>query len=60
MDPTEEKYRRYIFLGIVLISLGVIFNTTLESISGSLGTVLIAFGGLLFIVGMKKKRDASE
>ncbi|THD67575.1 hypothetical protein E7Z59_07900 [Robertkochia marina] len=60
MNPPEEQYRRYVFFGIVLISLGVIFNTTLDNLSGSLGTVLIAFGGLLFIVGMKKKRDASK
>lgn len=60
MNPSEEKYRRYVFFGIVLIALGIVFNTTMKSVSGSLGTVLIAFGGLMFLVGMKKKRDASD
>ncbi|MBL7473243.1 hypothetical protein [Robertkochia sediminum] len=60
MKPQEEHYRRYVFFGIILIALGVIFRTSLSDVAGSLGTVLVAFGGLMLIVGMKKKRDASE
>lgn len=58
MNAPDEKYRRYVFFGIILIALGVIFRTSLE-VSGSFGVVLMAFGGLMLLVGMKKKRDAS-
>lgn len=58
MSPDKEKYRRYIFFGIILIALGIVFNTTLRKLSGTLGTVLIAFGGLLFIRGMSLKRNS--
>ena len=60
MNTPDDKYRRYIFFGITLISLGIIFNTTLSVIPNSLGTVLIAMGGLMFIAGMKMKRDAKN
>ena len=51
-----EGYRRPIYLGIIIIALGIVINTTLKT---SLGTVLIAVGGLFFITGMsrKKKRE---
>jgi drug/metabolite transporter superfamily protein YnfA len=52
------KYKRTIFLGIILIALGVTFNTTLEI--GSIGTVFIALGGLFFIAGMARKRKEEE
>jgi galactitol-specific phosphotransferase system IIC component len=50
-----ENYRKYIFLGIIIISLGIVFSTTLQDSIKSLGTVLIAVGGLFFIIGMSKK-----
>ncbi len=58
MKNLESKKR--IYLGIILISLGVVMNTTLSI--GSIGTVMIALGGLFFIAGMAKKReeDAEE
>jgi len=36
------------------------FTTTLKDTVGSLGTVLIAVGGLFFIIGMSKKRKEDE
>lgn len=56
MSTFSETYRRHIFLGIILIALGVIFSTTMASV-GSVGTVFIAMGGLFFIIGMSKKRN---
>ena len=53
-------YRKYIYIAIVIISLGIIFSTTLADTVGSLGTVLIAVGSLFFIVGMNKKRQEEE
>ncbi|WP_224491116.1 hypothetical protein [Robertkochia flava] len=57
MKGDDEKYRRYLLFGMLLISLGIVFNTTLREISHSFGIVLIGFGGLLFIKGMKMKGE---
>ena len=54
----RPKYKRLIFLSIILIALGVSFNTTLDI--GSLGTVFIAVGGLFLIAGMARKRTEDE
>lgn len=55
-----EAYKRPIFLGIILIALGVVANTSLAGRFGALGTVWIAVGGLFFIIGMKKKKDQEQ
>ncbi len=49
-----SNYKRSFLLGLILISLGVAFNTTLEN--GSIGTVFIALGGFFFVVSMARKR----
>nr|WP_297789480.1 hypothetical protein [uncultured Allomuricauda sp.] len=57
----REEYRKYIFTGIVVTVLGIVFSTTLKGNVESLGNVLVAVGGLLFIVGMsKKKREEKD
>ncbi|MBO0330247.1 hypothetical protein [[Muricauda] lutisoli] len=57
----REEYRKYIYMGIVVISIGVVFSATFEGNVESLGNVLVAVGGLLFIVGMsKKKREEKD
>ena len=56
MATKLEEYKRYIFIAIIIIALGVTFTTTVKDTVGTLGTVFIAIGGLLFIVGMNKKR----
>lgn len=50
-----ENYKKYIFIGIIMIALGVNFNSR-----GAIGTVLIALGGLFFIIGMRKKQSESN
>ncbi|WP_242206715.1 hypothetical protein [Aestuariivivens insulae] len=60
MRSKLELYKRFIFIGIIVIALGVTFSTTLKESVGSLGTVLIAVGGLFFIIGMSKKRKEDE
>lgn len=59
MNNKLEKYKRYIFIGITTIALGITFSTTMKESIGSLGIVFIAVGGLFFIIGMsmKKKED---
>ena len=56
----KETYRKYIFMGIVIIALGIVFSTTLKGNVKSLGNVLVAVGGLLFIVGMSKKKKEEK
>jgi Sec-independent protein secretion pathway component TatC len=60
MNNKTETYRKFIFIGIIIIALGITFTTTLKDTVGSLGTVLIAVGGLFFIIGMSKKRKEDE
>lgn len=60
MDQRIKQYKRFIFLGITIIALGVVFNTSLKDTAATLGTVLIAVGGLFFIIGMSKKRKEDE
>lgn len=60
MEKKLEEYRKYIFIGIIIIALGVTLSTTMKDTVGSLGTVLIAVGGLFFIIGMSKKRKEDD
>lgn len=53
-------YKKFILFGIIIIAMGIVFSNTLENISGSLGTVLIAVGGLFLIIGMSRKRKEEE
>ena len=55
MNTKLERYRRYIFLGIIIIALGVTFSVNMKDEVGSFGTVFIAVGGLFFIIGMSMK-----
>ena len=52
----KGRYRKFILFGILIIAMGIVFSNTLDDISGSLGTVFIAVGGLFLIIGMSKKR----
>ena len=56
----KGRYRKFILFGIILIAMGIVFSNTLDDISGSLGTVFIAVGGLFLIIGMSKKRKEGE
>ena len=57
MTEKLAKHKRYIFIGMIIISLGITFSTALKDSAGALGTVLIAIGGLFFIIGMRIKKD---
>ncbi len=60
MNEKSEPYRKFIFIGILIISLGITFSTAMKDTFGALGTVFIAIGGLFFIIGMSKKRKQDE
>ena len=57
MSEKLEKHKRYIFIGMVIISLGITFSTALKDSVGALGTVFLAIGGLFFIIGMRIKKE---
>jgi hypothetical protein len=63
-EPPQESFvmknfRRLVILAVYLIAIGVVLSTTLGEGGRPLGIVLLAAGGLFFIVGMnqKKKQD---
>lgn len=56
----QQPFQRIFFIGIILIALGVSFNTTMKDSLGGLGTVLIALGGLFFIAAMAEKRRMDQ
>ena len=55
-----HNYRRLFFISIIMIALGINLNTTWKGEFGALGTVLIAVGGLFFIMAMGKKKEESK
>lgn len=55
-----RPYKKYIFLGIIVIALGVTFSNAMEGAFHSFGVVLIAVGGLISIIGMRKKQLKDE
>ena len=59
MSKELTKHKRYIVLGIIFISLGIIFSSTMEDTYGSSEIVFIVLGVLFIIKGirMKKKED---
>ncbi len=52
-----ERYKRTIFFAITLVALGVVLSTTMKT---TFGVVMIAVGGLFFIIGMNEKRKAAN
>jgi len=51
LSPSKKR----IYMSIIITSLGVVLNTTLES--GAIGTVFIAIGGLFLISAFVKKKE---
>lgn len=54
------NYKITFFISLILIALGVTANSTMKESTNSLGTVMIAVGGLFLIISMAKKRKADE
>ena len=52
--------KKLLFTGIIVIALGINFSTVMAEDMGSLGTVFIAIGGLLFIAAMARKQDEEK
>ena len=52
----KTKAERLGYYAIITVSMGVVVSNTLESDARSLGTVMIAIGGLLLIAAMAEKK----
>lgn len=57
---TIEDYKKIFFLGLLMIALGIICTTVFEETFGSLGNVLVAVGGLFFVIAMNKKKKSGK
>lgn len=55
-----ERYKKLLIIFMSIVALGTAFSTTLADLLGTLGTVFVAIGGLLFIAAMKEKRNNDE
>jgi drug/metabolite transporter superfamily protein YnfA len=61
MDKLKvREYKRFVFIGIIVISLGITFSTTLKEGYPSLGPVFVALGGFFILIGLSKKRTLKE
>ena len=51
-----EDSKKKIYMGIIIIALGIVMTSAMEGIPRPLGLVLIGIGGVFFILGVKKKK----
>ena len=52
--------KKAFFTAIILIALGISFNTSLRDSMGGIGTVFIALGGFFFIVAMSRRKKEAD
>ncbi|HKK61702.1 MAG TPA: hypothetical protein VJ951_04030 [Bacteroidales bacterium] len=57
MTQEPGSYRRLIYIGVIVVVLGISFTTLLNDSVGELGLVFVVVGGALFGVGMHKKNS---
>ena len=56
MNIKLEKHKQYLFFGMTIIAIGVTLSSVFRSVNNSIGIILIAIGGLFFIIGMNIKK----
>ena len=59
METKTENYRKFILIGIIVTALGITISNALMP-NSAVGIVIIAVGGLFFIIGMGKKKEAEK
>lgn len=52
-----KGYKRIVYIGMIVIALGITLSTALSEDVRPIGIVFIAIGGLLFISGMNRKKE---
>jgi len=50
------EYLKTIFASMVIIAIGIVLKINFHESTGSLGILIVAIGGLFFIIGMKNKQ----
>lgn len=53
-------HKKLIYLASIIIALGVILISILNESKRPIGVVMIAIGGLFFIIGMNKKQKEDK
>ena len=55
-----NKTKNQIYLGIMIIALGVIMTSAMQGIPRPLGLVFMIIGGVMLFLGLKKKKQEEE
>jgi len=56
----NQDISRILIFSIIMIALGIVFNTGMAASTGSLGTIFIAIGCFFLIVAMARKREQDK
>ena len=60
MPEKLSEAKRFIYFGLLIISLGLIYSTTLAESLGAFGMLFMVMGGLFFIIGMRKRKQEED
>ncbi len=55
-----DAARSQVYLGITMIALGVVMTTAMHGLPQPVGLVVVGIGGVVFILGMRKRKDGSR
>jgi len=55
-----QHHKQYLFLSIIIIAIGVSLTTLMTDRDSAIGIVIIAIGGLFFILALTRKRDEQK
>ena len=55
-----KRYKIFVYAGMVVIALGANLLTTWKDDWGSYGTLTVALGFLLFLIGLRLKREEDK
>lgn len=57
MNQIKERSRRYIYVGVILTALGVVFSTLLREQVGAIGIIFILIGVFFTLVGFNMRKN---
>jgi uncharacterized membrane protein len=55
-----KKYKVFVYTGMIVIAFGANLLTTWKEDFGSYGSLVIALGFLLFLIGLRLKREEDK
>lgn len=56
-ESDMDDATRLIYLGMAIIGLGVVMATSMDGLPQPVGLVLLAVGGVVFVLGLRRRRD---